>query len=341
MTSANALNIPSFGPISNTAAGTFSSSYNKFYQPGYANIGISLSGTTFTVQSENATAFSSTNPGFIALQSLANPGQIKRYSITANQSFTQAQLGNNLFGVTTGVSWAQDVPFYLYAVSNANNGENTIAFMISRVPNRSVAPLAANIGQSGNTNATTQGSFFSLSAITAADYASSPCLCIGSFRMRYASSLWTVQTLNNSDGIGKYQFGVQFTMPTGQVGAASGKYFKNNGGTAPGFTTNNFVYYINDLSGFFNIYCGFGNSNVAGVGAVLALLASPYAIGTGVFGTGYSGATGGIANILIPSNNDGTNSIFFGGSGGGFLTNAAITTGIDIFAFTNINMAIA
>lgn len=245
MADANALNIPSIGPISNTSAGTFSSSYNKFYQPGWANIGISQSaGTTFTVLSEAGTAFSSTNPGFVALQS-KTAGQIKRYSVTANQSFTQAQLGNNLFGITTAVNWAQDVPFYLYAV--CDDTESSIAFMISRVPQRIVSPAAANIAQSGNTNATTQGSFFSLSAITAADYEANPCICLGSFRMQYTgggTDLWTIQTLANNDGVGKFNDTTIFTYPISQNGAAASTYFLANGGTAPIFTTNTAVYTI-------------------------------------------------------------------------------------------------
>jgi hypothetical protein len=300
MTAANALNIPSIGPISNTATGTFSSSYNKFYQPGYANVGIAFSGTTFTVQSEGGTAMSSTNPGFIALQSLANPGQIKRYSVTANQTFTQAGLGNNLFGVTTAVNITVDIPFYLYAVSNANNGENAIAFMISRVPHRTIAPVAGNIGQSGNTLASTQGSFFSLATITAADYASSPCLCIGSFRMRYSSSLWTVQTINNSDGIAQYQEGIQFSFPRGQFGAASGKYFLNNTGTAPDQTTGASVYFINK-TGFCMVALAFPVVDVAGVGAVALDWALPF--------TALNGGIGIYGNF-----EDGTNTIVFTGA---------------------------
>lgn len=280
MADANALNIPSIGPVSNTASGTFSSSYNKFYQPGYANLGFAFSGTTFTMQSEGGTAMSSTNPGFVALQSLATPGQIKRYSITANQTFTRAGLGNNLFGVTSGVDITVDMPFYLYAVSNANNGENAIAFMISRIPHRAISPLAANIAQSGNTNATTQGSFYSLATITAADYASSPCLCIGSFRMQYASSLWNVQTINNTDGVGQYQEGIAFSFPKGQFGSATGKFFLDNGGTAPADSAGIYNYLISKNGLIFSTLL-FPSATTAGVGAVTLTLPFPLLAFTG------------------------------------------------------------
>ena len=290
MSDANALNIPSIGPISNTATGTFSSSYNKFYQPGWANIGISLSGTTFTVSSEAGTAYSATNPGFVALQSLANPGQIKRYSVTANQSFTQAGLGNNLFGVTTAVNWAQDVPFYLYAVSNANNGENAIAFMISRIPHATVSPVAGKIAQSGNTNSTTQGSFFSLAAVTAADYASSPCVCLGSFRQQYASSLWTVQTLKNSDGVGQYNDSTIFSFVSSQLGAAAGSFFASNGGTAPIWTAQTVNYQIlknGQINYLFDTNASSTSQNGAGAVTLQAILPLVYKLNSVINGSGF------------------------------------------------------
>lgn len=264
MTASNALNIPAIGPISNTASGTFSKAYNKFYQQGWANISISLSGTTFTVAGEDGTALSSTNPAFVALQS-KTAGLIKRYTITANQSFTQAGLGNSLFGVTTAVNWASDMPYYLYAV--CNDAETAVAFMISRVPHRTVSPASGNIGQSGNTLASTQGSFFSLATITATDYDANPCVCLGCFRMQYASSLWTVQAIATNDGIGQFNEGVLFTYPVSQNGAATNTYFLANGGTAPIFTNNTAVYNINRLGVVTYLFDGnaFGTN---GAGAV-------------------------------------------------------------------------
>lgn len=279
----NSVNIPAIGPISSTATGVYSSSYNKFYQPGYANIGISQSsGTTFTVLAEDGTSLSSTNPGYIALQSFANPGQVKRFTVTANQSFTQTGLGNSLFGITTGVNWLNDMPFYLYAVSNANNGENAITFMISRIPHRTVAPAATNIGQSGNTLASTQGSFFALATITAADYAGAPCLCIGSFRMQYtgATTKWTIQTLVNSDGIGQYNDGLNiFTLPAGQNGAQSGKHFTANGGTAPAWTSESGIYTIKRDGTVKYLFANNGAISVSGVGSVILTAVIPLAYG--------------------------------------------------------------
>lgn len=257
------------------------------------NLGISYSGTTFTVRGGDGNAISATNPAYVNLQSLATPGNQLKFKLTANQSFTQAQLGNNLFGYTTAVNITVDVPFYLYAVSNANNGENAIAFMISRVPHRTSSPAAAKIAQSGNTNATTQGSMFSLSAITAADYASAPCLCIGSFRMRYAASLWTVQTLLVSDGIGLYQEGVQFQFPISQLGAATGKYFRDNGGTAPHDSAGSTGYYVYK-NGTCRAKLVFPSITTGGVGAVTSQQMLPYVCDGNTIGTGLL-ASGGYA----------------------------------------------
>lgn len=270
-----------------------------FNNPGQANLGISQSaGTTFTVLGSNGVALSSTNPAFVTLQSLANPGQTKTYKITANQSFTQANIAANNFGLTNGVALAQDVPFFLYAVSNANNGENTITFMVSRYPNAAISPVAGKIAKSGSAVANSQASFFALnSGITVADYASSPCLSLGSFRMRWANTNnWTIQTLSNRDGIGEFQAGVTFIMPVGQFGNASGAYFLSNGGTAPIFTNQNLSYYIHMTNEFSYWFAG-NACSTAGVGAVQLLQGLPYfyidiatqGSGVSIFGGAYSG----------------------------------------------------
>lgn len=242
-------------------------------QPIVSNLGISqTSGTTFTVNSANGTALSATNLAYVTLQSLANPGRQITYTITANQSYTQANISGNTWGITSGVNWANDMPFYLYAVSNAANGENTIAFAISRIPNLTISPVAGKLAKQGSAVATTQGSMYLLPNVTVADYASSPCLCIGSFRMTYAAAgtTWTISTLNNSDGIGEFNESTAFTFPTGQNGNASGSFFTANGGTAPIWDMQTVGYYIERngwTSYIFNSPSG-AVITTAGVGAV-------------------------------------------------------------------------
>lgn len=299
-------------------------------QSGSTNLGITQSaGTTLTVNASNGTALSASNPAYVTLQSLTNPGRLITYKITANQLFTQAQLGNNLFGITTAVNWLQDMPFYLYAVSNANAGENAIAFMIARVPSATSSPIAGLIGQNGNTNASTALSMFSLTSITAADYASSPCLCLGCFRMQYTGStaLWTIQTLNKQDGIGNFFDGYIFIMPTGQNGATSGSYFSNNGGTAPTWASQLLSYQI--YKNRFVVCQFIGNNVSAGAGAVEARVFVPIPGNLIIQGSGLiqGNAYTAVLNLTnIASVVNYTNLYQNNAAGNGLMTNAQLNT---------------
>jgi hypothetical protein len=107
-----------------------------------------------------------------------------------------------------------------------------------------------------------------------------------------ATNSWTVQTLTTSDGIGHYQEGIVFNVARGHFGAAAGKYFADSGGTAPDMTGGISVYTI-DRSGFINIDV-VGDIDVAGVGAVIANVASPFQRTSGfVHGGGYWVGVGG------------------------------------------------
>lgn len=249
--------------------------------PGFSNLGINYNaGTgTFTIRGANGSNLSSTNPAYVTLPSKATPGNYTKYTITANQDFIDdngsSEIIGALFGLTTGVAYASDVLFFIYAVTD--DAEGAIAFMISRIPHRQASPASANIGTpAGPTAASTQGSFFSFDSVTTTSYDANPCLCIGSFRMRMsASNDWTVQTLTTSDGIGKFNSSTALTLLTGTFGAATGTYIKANTGTAPVFTTNSWTYFIQQ-DGW--AYCEFfmtGDGGTDGVGAVVAHMATP------------------------------------------------------------------
>jgi hypothetical protein len=212
------------------------------------------------------------------LQSKANPGRVIKHSITADQSFIDdagsSEIIGNLFGATTGVAWANDVPFYLYAV--VNDDGSTIQFMISRIPNRTTAPAVADIGAPDDAVADNQYSFFSLDNIDETAYDGNPCACIGSFRMQMSSSDdWTVQTLSTADGIGRFHEETWFTFPAGQNGATSGKYFVDGGGTSPVFSTNEYQYNI-AKSGLVTVNTAFtGDGGTDGAGAVSLKMSIP------------------------------------------------------------------
>lgn len=221
------------------------------------NLGITYSAGTFSITAADGTALSVSNPGYVRIPS-GTAGQSLVYTITANQSFNDStagtNIGNNLFGLTTGIAYAQDIPFFIYAV--ANDAQNAVNFAISRIPHRTRAPASTRYAQQGSTLASTQGSFFGMGAFVTTDYDQNPCVCIGAFRMRYTGSNWTVQTLTNgnlgstaaeiiqADGIMQFHDGSKFQVPTGQFGNATGKYFRDNGGTAPVFANSGLDYQI-------------------------------------------------------------------------------------------------
>ena len=302
---------------------------------GAYNIGISYSSGTgvFTVRGANA-ALSASNPGYITLQSKSTPGELVTITVTADQSFIDdngaSEIIGNLFGVTTGVAWGEDMPFFIYAV--LNDAEDTIAFMISRDPSAAVSPAAANIGDPGDPVADAQGDFWSIDTVTEADYESNPCLCIGAFRMRMsASDDWTVQTLSNSDGIGQFHEGTRFLFPTGQNGAASGTYIKSNAGTEPTWSGGGWSYDI-DKTGTVR-YKFIGITGVAGVGAQTLEPVLPYKARAGtqlsnIIGRWFDSSSGltYILILLVGAEQDYVSSMFTSGSATTF-QNVTIATG--------------
>jgi hypothetical protein len=246
--------------------------------PGTQNLGIAYSAGTFTVQGASA-ALSTSNPAFVTLQSKANPGQLKTITVTANQTFTDGAAGttdNARFGLTTGVDWSNDIPFFLYAVMD--DTETLVNFMISRNPCARVSPASTSISKTGSIINVDQNDFFSLGNITVTSYDSNPCLCIGAFRMTFAGATdsWTVTALTTVDGIGKFMQGMVFTQPSGTNGAASGTFILSNAGTEPQWTTQVLDYSINTDG---EVHASFYGHlvNVDGVGASLVQFILPYA----------------------------------------------------------------
>lgn len=277
---ANNLNIFGAGVISTSATGdtvtiTSTPTFDAF------NLGITLSGGTFSITSSDGSGLSPTNKGIVRISKKSSPGTFFFIDITANQTFIDAAgastIIGNLFGLTTSIAHTDVMPFFIYAV--LNDAEDDVAFMISRFPFTTTSPVAAKIGQSGSAIASTQGSFFSLKSITAANFEQNPCLRLGSFRMSMnASDDWTVAPLGDSDGIGKFQEGVRFGVTRGQFGAKANNYFIDNGGTAPALGVGSLAYFIN----FPDFSCGFSlNISANGVGAVLATMKFPFNSGQG------------------------------------------------------------
>jgi hypothetical protein len=243
------------------------------------NLGLYYSSGTLSIKSSVGADLSSGAPGRLKLSSKASAAQYITYVITANQTLTTSDLTSNLFGTTTSVAWAEDKPFYLYAVPN--DAETAVSFMISAVPHRSTSPAAANISKTGLTAASTQGSFFAFGNPTIADYESNGAFLMGSFRMRKdASNIWTVQALDNQDGLYVYQQNRLFNYPSGQQTAASGEWFRPNAGTPAVFTTNTYQYTLS-FSGVCQAVIKFdGDGGTDGSGSVNVQLTAPYTAST-------------------------------------------------------------
>jgi len=245
-----------------------------------SNLGITYSaGTgTFSITSANGSALSITNPGYVTVQG-KTAGVLKRYIVTANQSFIDdngsSEIITNLFGYTTSVAITVDVPFFIYAV--VNDTETAVQFMLCRQPHRKISPASANIGTPSSAVADAEADFWSFDNITTTAWDTNPCVCVGSIRMRMsASDDWTVQTLATTDGIGQFQENVAFTQPLGQFGSDSGALTVANGGTSPVFSSISSQYFIQKNGWvWYNPFMS-GDGGTDGSGAVSSLITIPY-----------------------------------------------------------------
>lgn len=300
--------------VSHYSSSYFTVDSNGFVQsksglsPGFSNLGFTYNAGTglFSITAADGTALSASNPGYVTIQT-SNPGQLVTVAITANQAFIDhngaSTIIGNLFGLPTGVAYAQDIPFSLYAALKSD--ATAINFGISRYWAFGSVPIAARLGKDGTATADVTGSLFLFGGAagtggpTLANYDSQPILRIGRIRMRMnASDDWTVQTLDLDDKLQvNYQLNGNWVFPTGAFGASSGTFFMPNGGTAPTFSTNNTCVYSLCENGYVNFLysCVDGGAGVAGVGSVQARLSMPFSAssdkrvdGSGTIAAAYS-----------------------------------------------------
>lgn len=254
---------------------------------GVVNIGCSYSAGTFKILGANGSDFSATNYGSVVVpHSTAGRNLVLKATTTASfiDDAGASEIVGEEFGVTTGIAWGNARPFFIYAV-NTSDADAGLYFALSPNPAATSTPSSANnLGKRGTPASTpSDGNFFFLTTSAVNTFTSKPCVCIGSINMTMSSSDdWTVATLTNAVGIGRFQEGVHFTFPLAQMGAATGTYFATNGGTAPLFTTNRYTYTI-DSSGW--VRCNVmldGDPGTDGAGAVSSSLMLPYKIVTGI-----------------------------------------------------------
>jgi hypothetical protein len=211
--------------------------------PASFNLGCRVQAGTFSIKSQSGANLSGSNPGYVFVPSNVTNGVIKRLAVTANHTFNDdnfagtSDIVGEEFGVTSGIAWDQDRPFYIYAC-NMDDTDANLLFFISPNPKLVVSPDGVNIGYKGVPMATPSdnGAFFLTSTNVTATHNSKPCVRIGGIRMTMsASDDWTVGDITsglNTCGITKTPWvGKIFTMPTGQNGAAACSYLFSNGPT--------------------------------------------------------------------------------------------------------------
>lgn len=305
----------------------------------FENLGCSLSAGVFTIHAADGNSLSATNPGIVVLPSQTTPGTFIKYVIESDQSFEDAagtsEIIGNLFGFTTSVAIAVDVPFFIYAVSN--DDEDTIQFMICRHPHRQISPVSTDIGAPDDAVANSEEDFWSFDNLDETVYDENPCLCVGSFRMQMdGTDDWTIQTLASTDGIGVYQETTLFTCPLGQFGGDSGALTHPNGGTSAVFSTIASQYFV-QRSGWFwyNVFMS-GDAGTDGSGAVSAYVLVPFkrnATNVNITGNGNGSWAGGAARLLLFIMNPTDNTARF--------TIDNVSAGVQWGAFTNGTRAIA
>jgi hypothetical protein len=240
------------------------------------NLGFAYSAGTFTLQGASG-SLSASNPAYALLQDKTNLTQYNLYTITADQSFIDdagaSEIIGNLFGLTTGRAFAANRPFFVYLV--ANDDQDTLQAMISDNPAAIRSPAAANIGAPDDAVADAQGDFWSFDNIDETLYDENPCLSIGVIRMQMSTSDdWTITTLSEQDGVGRYQETTQWTYVRGHGGAASGTHVISNAGTEPTSATDDIRYQI-DRHGNVNAWMNFTVNNTPS-GAQPVFFAMPY-----------------------------------------------------------------
>lgn len=253
--------------------------------PGWiSNFGMSYSAGTFKLCQADGTDFNPFNPGWVTLPSTTS-GALVTLKCSVSPSFIDdvgaSQIVGEQFGVTTGVAWAEDRPFYIYAI-NKDNTDAGLTFGISPNPCLINTPSSANnLAIKGTPSVTPTDNNIFLLAASAASLTSKPCVVIGGIRMRMSTSDdWTVQTLTTSSGDmirSKPYENKYFNFPLAQMGAATGTYLIANGGTAPIFSANVYKYLprYDGIVSCVTVITGDGGTD--GAGAVDAQLSFPYA----------------------------------------------------------------
>lgn len=247
---------------------------------GVTNLGLKLSAGAISITGLGNTALAASNAAWVSYPS-STPASWLSQTVTADQTIASGGIKGR-WGTTASVAWANDVPLSIGVCSSDNTAAN-IRFFLARDPTMTTTPSSTNnIGIDGTAPVTaSQTNIVLFGSGANTGYNSRPCRIIGACRATCDSSaggVWTITALDNGDGLMNfYNFGArQYIMPLAQMGAVTGSFLLTNGGTAPIFTTNTYVYWIG-MDGSFEgqVYLD-GDGGTDGATAVDTRLVTPY-----------------------------------------------------------------
>ena len=239
-----------------------------------SNIGINYvpgTGVFKICQADGLTDFNLFQPGWVTLPSALQEGKLVTLKVTDNTNTTfiddvgASDIAGETFGVTAGVAWNSDMPFFLYAV-NKDDTDSGLAFAIARLPYHNKTPVSTAIAfkLTPAADLADWDFFFPTPTDVTLTHNEKPCRVIGCFRMRKVGVAvdWTVQPLSNAkgDGIRSDNFyGQNFSFPVGQSGANAGSHFLAIAapGTPPTWASEVFNYMITE-HGIKIDYCQYG-----------------------------------------------------------------------------------
>jgi len=246
-----------------------------------SNMKITLSAGILTITGADGNPLSDTNPGFVVVPSVTG-GDMKSLKVSSDYLFhddahASSDLTNLGFGLTETVDWAEDVPFFIGVINRAdselNGTDGNSTFFITKNLIMRTSPSAAD--DIGDTTAIPVNDSADVILImgdnyTQANYVSLPTQITGAFRMQWVTSTddWTVQTLENSDGIGATQIQRTsdrvYTMPKGQNGALASEFLGSTGVVPTWATPANVVYtYQINLEGWVSVNLQTNNAGAA------------------------------------------------------------------------------
>lgn len=298
----------------------------KVNSPGFSSNGrLSLSAGRLKLVGADGNDPSATNPVFFNVPS-STTGSWDTITFTSTthcliddsstaDSYFRAGAGTP-WGTTAGTAWAEDLPLCGYVTTDGT----TPAFFLSRRFDHSRVPAATYLGYKDTPPATPLdlNCFFMSASNLTSSHQAKPCWPIFIIDViKNSSDDWAFQTMLSGDlCIGNFRrlTSAIYFMPVAQNGATAGSHFSVSAGTAPIYTTLDFVRYKLSLDGSIEVYFDFQNTagGTAGAGANNLIMALPmtvnsfttyssaYLKNTGVIDTlGFSGAVKNTNQLLF------------------------------------------